>query len=87
MIFGFDVVTIGDEWIEGHLLWIRPELRQRGLAGLYFEAVVDLARSLGLKGFRFLSTLPYWRSSTLLHQETYLVQENGVTVTEYWKEA
>lgn len=56
----FDIVSVFHGYLQGHLLWVTPEYRGRGLVGGYFDAALDVARRHGLKGFMFLSTLPFW---------------------------
>lgn len=76
----------GRGWLCGHLLYLKPEHRGQGLIRrAYFPAVIELARGLGATGFRFLSTLPAWRSVTILHSELYLKQKNGPDVIAFWR--
>jgi ribosomal protein S18 acetylase RimI-like enzyme len=56
----FDVVSVFHGHLQGHLLWVAPEYRGRGLVGQYFDAALAVARRHGLNGFMFLSTLPFW---------------------------
>lgn len=56
----FDVVSVFHGYLQGHLLWVAPEYRGRGLVGQYFDAALAVAGRHGLKGFMFLSTLPFW---------------------------
>ncbi len=56
----YDIVSVFHGYLQGHLLWVAPEYRGRGLVGQYFDAALAVARWHGLKGFMFLSTLPFW---------------------------
>lgn len=73
-------------WLQGHLLYVKPEHRGRDLAHrAYFPAVLDLCCATGAKGFRFLSTLERWKRSSIFHYEQYLRQKGGPVVHAYWK--
>lgn len=56
----YDIVSVFHGYLQGHLLWVAPEYRGRGLVGQYFDAALAVAERHGLKGFMFLSTLPFW---------------------------
>lgn len=56
----YDIVSVFHGYLQGHLLWVAPEYRGRGLVGQYFDAALAVAKRHGLNGFMFLSTLPLW---------------------------
>lgn len=85
-ILGFAIVsTDAKAWLLGHLVYFKPEYRGKGLMPAYLEAVVDLARSRGLVGHRFLSTRPAWKGCKLFSSELYMKQKGGPDVYAYWK--
>lgn len=51
-----------DGWLQGHLLYLTPESRGKGIVPRYFDWAVAQARAEGLPGFGFWSTLPRWES-------------------------
>lgn len=82
-LVGFNVVSAGAGWLEGHMLYIRPGARGRGLGSATNAAVLRLARERGLRGFRFLSTREGWHG---LDAAPYLTQADGTPVYAYSKE-
>lgn len=85
---GFDVLSLQDGFLQGHLLFLAPEHRGRGLCGAYFDAVTRLARESGHRGFCFLSTLPKWRRNEYpFSRRLHMRQADGTEVRRYWREA
>ncbi len=77
-----------DNFLQGHLLFLEPEHRGRGLCGVYFDAVTELARVSGCKGFQFLSTLPKWgKGEYPFERRLHMRQGDGTEVWRYWREA
>lgn len=81
-------MSIRDGLLQGHVLWLRPEYRGRGLVRRYFEAALDLCRERGLEGMYFLSTLDRWRRDPHGFRMGWsMKQAGGPPVQLYWKEA
>lgn len=61
-VLGFDVVSMleGPE-LQGHLLWIKPGYRGKGIAAWYLEEIFDCVCRAGLKRFHFHSGLERWQ--------------------------
>lgn len=84
---GFDIVSLRDGWLEGHLLYVRPEHRG-GVWPAYVKAVTQLCRDEDLRGFHFCSTLPMWRTKALaagFQVGWTLTQMDGTEVVEYYR--
>jgi len=68
------------------VIYLKPEHRGRDLVrGAHVPAMLDLARSEGLRGYRVISTLGFWNGVTLLHHEPYAEQRGGPDVHIHWK--
>lgn len=64
---GFDVVSMFDRpALEGHLLWVKPEHRGKGVAAWYLEEIFDCTCRAGLEGFHFHSGNPRWEKNAPL---------------------
>ena len=72
-------------WLLGHMVFLKPEHRGKGLMPAYLAAVVGLARQRGLVGHRFLSTRPAWKGCKLFSRELYLQQKGGPDVYAFWR--
>lgn len=87
----YDVVsTTPANWLQGHQVWVRPELRGRGLLAAYFDAALRLVAERGLAGFFFVSTLPWWREKAPrlgFRVGWTLEQDRGPRVVAYFREA
>lgn len=81
---GFNVLSrAADGWLEGHLLYLKPEYRGSGRGRETNTAVLRLAVERGFKGFRFLSTRPAWKDFDVA---PHLTQADGTPVYTYSKE-
>jgi len=81
------VLSLKDGYLQAHLLYLEPEYRGRGLCGTYFDAVTDLARQGGHRGFQFLSTLPKWQKGEYpFLRRLHLRQDDGTEVWRYFRE-
>lgn len=87
-IVGFDVVSVHRNWLQGHLLFLRPAWRGKGLVAAYFNAALALARSRGLDGMFFWSTLERWlqKPPEGFTMKGSFKQSNGVVVRSFWRE-
>lgn len=59
-LVGFDVVSRLKNQLQGHVLYLLPEHRHRGLLRRYFDAALDLARERGLTAMSFVTQNPAW---------------------------
>jgi GNAT superfamily N-acetyltransferase len=85
-IAGFDLVSVFEDFLQGHIMYLRPEFRGRGLVPAYFDAALALCRRQGLRGMFFLSTLPRWRNAAYRFRIGGSIEQfNGPDVTLYWR--
>jgi GNAT superfamily N-acetyltransferase len=82
-LLGFNILSKADGWLEGGLLYIRPERRGKGLGRATNAPVLELARAKGLRGLRFLSTRDLW---TGFDRVPHLIQADGTPVYAFSKE-
>lgn len=75
-----------DGWLQGHIMYLRPEFRGRGLVPAYFDAALALCRHSGLRGMFFVSTLERWRKNPCgFRIGGSIEQQNGPTAHLYWR--
>lgn len=85
-LLGFNVLSgyPAGKWLEGHLLYLKPEHRGKGMGLKTNGAVLRFAAEMHFRGLRFLSTQRAWREfDAALH----LTQADGTPVYAYSKEA
>lgn len=85
-IAGFGLESNFDGWLQGHMLYLRPQFRGRGLVKAYLDGALELCRREGLRGSFFVSTLDCWKTPRYGYKIGGSIEQSiGPTAHLYWR--